>query len=220
MVIGTSVDVASSPLTFDGGGSFRKLRAVTTDVVTQVDARPKGTVWKAPTSVDMVKFREFFIALMSGQSAPATADWCATRVKAKAAGYNVRRLYDTASGRYFFYAYELSTAVPRGQPYIYFNPVWRRNVVVANPHNFEDSNSDKAGINAFMKLSARAYIVNKASRCAATTYSGCDGTTKICGIIGEPYRESDVAHHESNYFHQTLTLMEDAWARHSSSTTP
>jgi hypothetical protein len=125
----------------------------------------------------------------------ATGDWCGVRTKARAADYMIYRFYDTASARWFVYAYDTT---PFGQAYVFINPFAKRNIVIEVPHEGFESGTKTQGVRLFKALAARALIINKEHRCSDPDSSPCSGETKVCG---GRFRESDVAHHTANTFH-------------------
>lgn len=57
------------------------------------------------------------------------------------------------------------------------------------------------GVLAWSQLTALALVVAGTHRCANPVASGCSGSTGVCGVSSEPYRESDMAHFGGSYFH-------------------
>jgi hypothetical protein len=145
------------------------------------------------------KVKVLLNAVLSASSAsladPSSGDWCAVRSKAVAAGYQVRRFYDTEAGRYLVYGRDSSTQGQ--QAYFFVNPAYHRNLVLEAPHEPVDPGTAVEAARLFRALAARALVVNGSHRCASTVPSPCTGTTHTCGGI---YRLSDVAHHPANAF--------------------
>src|SRR5215207_5123216 len=100
------------------------------------------TLMPRPSSYDTISagraaaVRALMTAVLDASSAsvadPNTGAWCSVRTKARAAGYWVRRFYDTESGRYLVYGQDTLTASQ--QAYFFVNPAYKRNVVVEVPH--------------------------------------------------------------------------------------
>ena len=88
-----------------------------------------------------------------------------------------------------------------GHAWIALRPSVARSILVGLPHvSFELRTLDE-GLLAWTQLNARALVVAGTHRCANPVASGCSGSTGVCGVSSEPYRESDMAHTESSYFH-------------------
>jgi hypothetical protein len=83
--------------------------------------------------------------------------------------------------------------------------------VFAAPHPIKDlSTLDEAKV-LYSAVGARALVAAFTDRCANPTASGCDGTTTRCTPSAEPYRESDLAHTETSFFHAAhVALANDA----------
>lgn len=135
-------------------------------------------------------------------------DWCAVQNKASAAGYGVKRFYDTTTSHWFIYAYDKT---PYGQGYFLLNPMAKRDLVIQAPHVGRELNTDLEGARLFTTLAARALFLNKEDRCSDPDASACSGTTTACNADGDdvdrPYPQSDVAHELHNtffLFHQRL----------------
>jgi hypothetical protein len=126
-----------------------------------------------------------------------TGDWCGVKSKASAAGYAICRFYDTASGRWFIYAYDTTSF---GQAYFFINPFAKRNIVIEVPHEGFDIGTGREGSQIFKGLAARALIINKEHRCSDPDTSGCF-LGYVADVCDNRYRESDVAHHLGNTFH-------------------
>ncbi|MEX0584555.1 MAG: hypothetical protein WEB07_02230, partial [Natronospirillum sp.] len=91
-----------------------------------------------------------------------------------------------------------------------------RPLVIQAPHGVFDTDTMVQSVELFDALNARALIVNAAHRCANTSASSCSGTTSVCGISGEGYRESDLAHTVESFFQvahvNLMTEFETTWA--------
>jgi hypothetical protein len=188
-------------------GNFRTLEAKYGDLVTLMQKlpHPNSNNYGKLSSTRQVNFNIFLEALFAAIDASladgATGDWCGVKTKAATASYAINRWYDTASGRWFIYAYDTTQF---GQAYIFINPFAKRNVVIEVPHEDFESGTKTQGARLFKALAARALVINKQHRCADPDSSDCTGTTTVCNSTGssepEPFRESDVAHHTANTF--------------------
>jgi hypothetical protein len=185
-------------------GNFRALEARSGDLVTFVQGleHPNSGAYGKLSSTRQANFTLFLDALFTAIEASlangATGDWCGVQTTARAAGYAISRFYDTASGRWFVYAYDTT---PFGQAYVFINPFAKRNLVIEVPHEDFESGTKIQGARLFKALAARALIINKEHRCSDPGASPCSGTTTVCDDRDSPFRESDVAHHPANTFH-------------------
>lgn len=82
-----------------------------------------------------------------------------------------------------------------------------RELVIEVPHPRYDLGTKEEGVDMFRELNARALLIAGTHRCANTTYSPDEGTTKACNGSREPYRTSDVAHATQSIFHRTHQLL-------------
>lgn len=83
--------------------------------------------------------------------------------------------------------------------YIVNNEYWR-NVVLEVPHPLFDAGTLEESIEVFQKTGLRALFVAGTHRCANLGEAGCSGTTDACGKPAMPYRASDAAHFDRNFF--------------------
>jgi 3D (Asp-Asp-Asp) domain-containing protein len=189
-------------------GNFRYLDALSGDLVTFIQGldHPDGGGYGKLSSTRKANFNAFLDAMFTAIDASLadgnTGDWCGVKSSAAAAGYAIRRFYDTASGRWFIYAYDTTSF---GQAYFFINPFAKRNLVIEVPHegllgDGPELNTGTEGVQIFKALAARALIINKEHRCSDPDASVCSATTTACGVSG-PVRESDVAHHTANTFY-------------------
>jgi hypothetical protein len=188
-------------------GNFRHLEDMSGDLVTFVQGleHPKIGGYGKLSQTRQANFNLFLDALFTAIEASladgATGDWCGVKTKASAAGYAIYRFYDTDSGRWFVYAYDTT---PFGQAYFFINPFAKRNIVIEVPHEGFEFGTKTQGARLFKALAARALMINKEHRCSDPNSSPCSGKTNVCGDRsdnGDPFRESDVAHHTANTFH-------------------
>jgi hypothetical protein len=185
-------------------GNFRVLEAMSGDLVTFVQGleHPKSGGYGKLSSTRQANFTRFLDALFTAIEASladgATGEWCGVQTAAGAAGYAIARFYDTASGRWFVYAYDTT---PFGQAYVFINPFAKRNLVIEVPHEDFEPGTKLQGARLFKALAARALIINKEHRCSDSDPSPCSGATTVCDDRERPFRESDVAHHPANTFH-------------------
>jgi hypothetical protein len=192
----------ASSLTWEAG-NFRQLGSMPAYDLDQFVGDP--TLFPHPDNYNPLgstrfsRIKTLLSAILSASAAsvanPSSGDWCAVRSKAGAAGYEVRRFYDTESGRYLVYARD--TASRRQQAYFFVNPAYHRNLVLEAPHEPVDPGTAVEAARLFRALAARALVVNGSHRCASTVSSPCTGTTHTCGGA---YRLSDVVHHPANAF--------------------
>src|SRR5215207_3538065 len=107
--------VAAPPLqstVFWHAGNFRYLPAVSGDLLTFVQglSHPNSGGYGKLSTTRKTNFNAFLDALFAAIDASladgSTGDWCGVQTSAAAAGYAVRRFYDTATGRWFVYGYD------------------------------------------------------------------------------------------------------------------
>jgi hypothetical protein len=186
--------------TFWHAGAFRHLPSMSGDIESLVMAfeHPNAGGYQTLNESRHAAFTAFlnglFRAIDDSLADGDTGDWCGVVTSAGAAGYSVRRFYDTPTGRWFVYG---ADATVDGQSYFLLNPFARRNLVVEVPHAGFESETDREGVRIFKALAARALLVNKEHRCSDRDATTCDGSTTQCGGF---FRESDVAHHPANTF--------------------
>jgi hypothetical protein len=200
----------SPPTTvFWHAGNFRYLDSVTDDLVSFVQGldHPNSAGYGKLSSTRKANFNAFLDAMFAAIDASLadgnTGDWCGVKTSAAAAGYAIRRFYDTASGRWFVYGYDTTSF---GQSYFFINPFAKRNIVIEVPHEAlpqdgPELNTGTEGAQIFKALAARALIINKEHRCSDPDASVCSATTTACGGSSGPVRESDMAHHTANTFY-------------------
>jgi hypothetical protein len=199
--VATDYEVEPAGTVLWHAGNFRGLDDMSGDLVAFVQGleHPNSGGYGKLSDTRQAHFNLFLDALFTAIEASladgATGDWCGVKVKARTAGYAIYRFYDTASGRWFVYAYDTT---PFGQAYFFINPFAKRNIVIEVPHEGFESGTKTQGVRLFKALAARALIINKEHRCSDSNSSPCTGETNVCG---GRFRESDVAHHTANTFH-------------------
>src|SRR4051812_20161241 len=169
----------ASPLqstVFWHAGNFRYLPSVSGDLLTFVQglAHPNSGGYGKLSTTRKTNFNAFLDALFAAIDASladgSTGDWCGVQTSAAAAGYPVRRFYDTATGRWFVYGYDTTSF---GQAYFFVNPFAKRNIVVEVPHEDLEFGTKVEGVRLFRALAARALIVNREHRCSDPDTSAC-----------------------------------------------
>ena len=194
-------------------GNFRRLPSLTvTDFIPFVGGLPTttggyGTLSASRTQKFQIFLDGLFTAIDASLADGNTGDWCGVKAQATAAGYEVFRLRDTVTGRWFVYGRDKTTF---GQAYFFINPFAKRNIVIEVPHHGFDTGTAEQGARLFLGLAARALLVNKEHRCSDPANTPCSGATSG-PCPGNTLRRSDVAHDERNTFHvlhQHLTGMD------------
>ncbi len=97
-------------------------------------------------------------------------------------------------------------------PSLILNQKPRFDLILEVPHAGLETGTVAQAAFLMQKLGARAILMSGMHRCAASTYSDCDGKTSVCGE-SEGYRTSDAAHSVDGVFqdiHQRLTR---AWPK-------
>jgi hypothetical protein len=207
-------DETASAATTDGGdttggapilpweeGSIRVLPAIEVDLVEHVLSleHPNEGDYVVLEAERQASFEALLTALDTALaltlSDPEAADWCGVLELAEAAGYEIHRLRDTATGRWLVYGADTTAG---GQAYFFVNPEAKRDLVIEVPHHPFDSNTAQEGARILVSLSARALLLAKEHRCSDPDDAQCPANTTACG---GSYRESDVAHDPRNTFH-------------------
>lgn len=196
-------------------GSFRTLSDGNPDDLTLLEfvtGLPHGTTFTPFDAARQAAFDTFVDAMMAASAAGladhAAPDWCNVAQLAYAAGYDVTRFHDWATGRWLVYSYDMEGT---GHGYFFFNPEPRRALAIEAPHigspgSIGEDDTEREGVYLFETLGARALLLNGADRCSGGTSGTCGGnyTDDVCGANtdGDPYHESDVAHSVTNAFHR------------------
>src|SRR5919197_2873742 len=186
---GAAAAVYASPLqgtVFWHAGNFRYLEAVSGDLLTFVQGltHPNSGGYGKLSTTRKANFNalldELFTAINDSLADGSTGDWCGVQTKASAAGYAVRRFYDTSTGRWFVYGYDTTSF---GQSYFFINPFAKRNIVIEVPHEDLEYGTKVEGVRLFRALAARALIINKEHRCSDPDTSACalNQSTAVCG---------------------------------------
>lgn len=191
---------AFAELVSEGSGDVRRLAIdLPLDAsYTDLDDRAQARIATMFTSV-----YDAIDATLAAPCASSTRDlWTKARSDAFAAGYYLRRFYDTVTQRWLLFGKaSRADGKPRGLAYFLVNPQPGRNIVLEVPHKGVDDDTEVEGANLFTAVAARALLVNGSERCASKTRTPCDaGPTGTCNGY---YGLSDVAHNDENAF-QTL----------------
>jgi hypothetical protein len=81
---------------------------------------------------------------------------------------------------------------------------YTRELVLQAPHSEFDFNTGKQAIYSFVRLYNYALFLNGTHRCNHSQASTCSGTTSVCGVSGQAFRISDLAHNVNDAY-QTAT---------------
>jgi hypothetical protein len=186
-------------------GNFRYLDAITgQDLLAFVQGltHPNSGGYGKLSSTRTTNFNAFldslFTAIADSLADGSTGDWCAVKTKAAAAGYALRRFYDTGTGRWLVYGYDTTSF---GQAYFFINPYAKRNIVIEVPHEDLEYGTKVEGVRLFRALAARALVINKEHRCSDPDTSACATNQSTVACSDGRIRESDVAHHTANTFY-------------------
>ncbi len=190
-----------------------------TRIVDHIKSRPLSADYVEPDQARQDQIVAMFEAIYGSIEASLTqgqdGDWSHAIAVAKDAGYELRRLYDEPSGRWFLHGYDPSnydaySCAPQmgdGGAYFWINPEPGRNLVIEVPHYGVDKGTEIEGANLFVSVAARALTMNGAERCASMEPTYClTGATKTCGGV-TPL--SDVAHSSTNAFYWLHKGFED-----------
>lgn len=159
-----------------------------------------GRDTEAFTTTDGQIFADFEV--LAGRLAEGSLDVGAL---AAAHGYEAGIVRDETNDRDVVVVWEPEPLAHRGALLVALGPA--RPVVIESPHTQFDGRTGEEGLEWFVELEARAWIVSTAHRCANAAFSPCAGTSTVCGNGTEPYHESDAAHFTESAFqawHQGL----------------
>lgn len=131
-------------------------------------------------------------------------DWDGVFAAADALGFEVVEFLDTASGSTFHILRERfvpgdASFTGMGLFVFYDGAGVRETLALEIPHPIFDDETLEQGALAIPQVLPRVAMFAGTHRNNSTDDSSCDGT--FSG--GDPYRESDVAHHPDNFFHRT-----------------
>jgi len=89
--------------------------------------------------------------------------------------------------------------------YIYY-PSHQRQLVIQAPHPRKDFNTAKQGVHVFFESEALFFAMSGTHRCNHAWFSGCAGSTDVCGSW-QDFRISDMAHHDTSFFHASTDTL-------------
>lgn len=89
--------------------------------------------------------------------------------------------------------------------YIYY-PSHQRQLVIQAPHPRKDFNTAKQGVHVFYESEALFFAMSGTHRCNHAWFSGCAGSTDVCGSW-QDFRISDMAHHDTSFFHASTDTL-------------
>ena len=96
-------------------------------------------------------------------------------------------------------------------PTVIINVKPQRDLIVGAPHEpFERGTGEQAAI-LVRDLGGRAAVIAGAHRCASRSFSGCDGTTEVCGGRSQGYRDSDAGHNIATLYHAAHVQLAERW---------
>ena len=156
--------------------------------------------YRIPSQTDLVTWRAAVEAALGGD-----LDTAAQLLSALAPSYKAVRFTDTSGSPPVLYHLILEADVTPdglvptvvvGWGSYFFNPAPQRELSIQAPHPVFDSLTQNEGIDAFLQLQARSFLLAGTHRCASNTETPCSGTTTACSADGSevPYRVSDPAH--------------------------
>ena len=97
-------------------------------------------------------------------------------------------------------------------PSLILNQKPRYDLILELPHAGLETGTVPQAAFLMQKLGVRAILLSGMHRCAASTYSSCDGKTSVCGK-SEAYRTSDAAHSVDGLFHKMHQRLTRAWPK-------
>jgi hypothetical protein len=206
------------------------------DVVTYAASLTHGGAYAPLTAARAAAVAAMFdavnAAIDGAVARTLTPNWCAVMSSASAAGYDLGRYYDTVSERWIIVGLDASG---EGQASFFFNPSYRRDLVIEAPHVYDDNlkvegRTDTEGAQIFQQTQARALLINGADRCQGTRGAACGGTftsASVCvrqadenvdsdgdGTLDPQdmrYRTADVGHNDDTAFHALHQRLNDVW---------
>ena len=118
--------------------------------------------------------------------------------------YKVTEFTDTSisPNQIFYVLEEKSPQQNYWGTYVFSKTPKRENLVLMAPHSKFDTNTGKEAVHCFKNNVARAVFLNGTHRCNSSNFSGCSGTTSVCGS-SESYRVSDLAHNTASMFQKS-----------------
>lgn len=153
--------------------------------------------YRVPTRQDLDTWRQAVAAIQNGSLATA-----ASLVQGIAPSYKVIKFTDTSASPPRLYYLLLEARVTADDIYPYastgwgayaFDPAPARDLAISVPHIRADANTEYQGVEALIKLRARALLLFTSHRCASNSFSPCSGSSTTCSTDGR-LRVSDAAH--------------------------
>ncbi len=174
-----------------------------TDLFSRITFPRRDDLYRMPTAVELDVWRQVVAAALAGDLATA-----ADLLVIIAPSYKVARYTDTSAddGRVYHLLLEadatpegLIPTVITGWGTYFFDPAAARELSIEVPHPVFDRFTELEGIDAFLQLRLRSFLLAGTHRCASDNESPCDGRTRSCNVPPgqgdpKPYRVSDVSH--------------------------
>lgn len=183
------------------------LRTVITDVRESIrqDAYIGSEAFRVPTLAQMSEWRAAVRSVLSGNLFDADR-----RLSTLAPSYNVVQFSDVTTGRVYTLLVEavvtdrIVPTIEKGWGTYVFDLDPLRELSIQVPHPIFDSGTELEGMEVFLQLGARSFLLAGTHRCANEAESRCSGTTTACTRPERAaHKKSDVPHNPSNMFHQT-----------------
>lgn len=125
------------------------------------------------------------------------------RSSANTLNYQITEFTDTAINQVFYVLEEKTPQSNYWGTYVFSKTPTRNNLILQAPHAKYDSNTGKQAVYCLKNTLAKALFINGTHRCNSSSFSTCSGTTGVCGMSGEDYRLSDMAHVTNAMFQKT-----------------
>ena len=161
-----------------------------------------GDNYTLPSNSELISWENMIDALF-------IHDLVTARSHADTFNYEVVEYSDTAqdvNGIDYYVVKEKSTQSKYWGTYVLcLSPI--SDLVIQAPHSSFDFNTGKQAVYNFVRLQNRALFLNGTHRCNHSQASTCSGTTSVCSGSSEPFRISDLAHHDASIWQKTTEVV-------------
>lgn len=158
-----------------------------------------GNQYSAPFGDDTLRWRAAVGALHAGDAA---------RADSFAAHFGYRAVVWTDGGvGHLLLERDDGASGPHWGILVHAAAAARPKLVVQAPHPVKDANTGRQAVRIHTTALPGWTMIAGTSRCNASAYSSCDGTTSICSGASEPYRISDQAHVVDGSFQLALDTL-------------
>ncbi|MFO7447882.1 MAG: hypothetical protein R6W90_16080, partial [Ignavibacteriaceae bacterium] len=139
------------------------------------------------------------------------AEYVSAHNRADSIGYNVIHYTDTSPDpdKDYYILQKQDAGSNYWGTYIFNQAPDRLRLIIQSPHPRADFNTGRQGFFIFRNLGARVFCLSGTHRCNSSSFSDCDGTTKVCSPENnsENFRVSDQAHNADGIFQRTTSTL-------------